>query len=244
MRPRLSKLFVLLSLACFSAQAQAYNWELVPSIQANLDEASQTKIAFSGAAGFQASPEIELFNAKSQRLKDIANRTNIALQTRLGGNQAGAENMLAGVCTDLSSLVSDMDLDLQNAQLQGELRFQFQSLRDDARTAIDGIGCYATRNYFEGRPLQSFYEAGGQQIQAVVIISGSGGSYSTNQGLHGIFSNIRYSNEGKSLEGTWSAAGQSGWMKFDMYDTQSGAFSGFWGSQGQPDIKGRWNGSY
>jgi hypothetical protein len=97
---------------------------------------------------------------------------------------------------------------------------------------------------FEDRDFNTNYVAyNGQSIPARVRFSGSQGTFKTS-GFSGSFSQVTYSNRGRTVQGKWSAGGSSGTFVFHLVSNSSGEFQGSWRDARNPNQGGVWNGRY
>lgn len=103
---------------------------------------------------------------------------------------------------------------------------------------------YSCSIAFEDRDFQTTYVAySGQNIPATVRFSGTQGSFKTSS-FSGTFSQVTYSNGGRTVQGKWSASGSSGTFSFYLVNDSSGEFQGSWRDSKNPNQGGVWNGRY
>ena len=87
-----------------------------------------------------------------------------------------------------------------------------------------------------------FIAANARRYRASMTIDGDHGNFRSEEGFTGDLFDLRRSEDGRVLEGKWSAQGLGGRIKFTIVDAQSGQFIGhWWDSDGR---KGNWSGSY
>jgi hypothetical protein len=97
---------------------------------------------------------------------------------------------------------------------------------------------------FEERNFQTNYVAyNGQSIPASVRFSGSQGTFQAS-GLNGSFSQVTYSNRGRTVQGKWTAGSSSGTFSFYLVNEATGEFQGSWRDARNPNQGGVWNGRY
>ncbi len=103
---------------------------------------------------------------------------------------------------------------------------------------------YSCSPSFEGRDFKTNYVAyNGQSIPATVRFSGGQGSFKTKD-FSGTFSQVTYSNRGRTVQGKWSAGSSSGTFSFYLVNDASGEFQGSWRDASNPNQGGIWNGRY
>jgi len=96
--------------------------------------------------------------------------------------------------------------------------------------------------YFFSRDFVSYYTVNGQNVDADLEFTGNRGTYYTEDGRNGSFSNVMEWSDGKVLTGYWDKNGQSGTFQFDMTNLNTGEFDGFW--KGDNGTSGNWHGRY
>ncbi|MFW7379218.1 MAG: DUF4360 domain-containing protein [Oligoflexus sp.] len=98
------------------------------------------------------------------------------------------------------------------------------------------------KTYFD-QGFVSYYKAYNQRnYQAMLDFDGDRGSFQSDAGFTGQFSNVTYTLGGKVANGEWSAQNSEGWFRFEIVDERSGRFEGEWGDHS--GAVGRWWGYY
>lgn len=97
---------------------------------------------------------------------------------------------------------------------------------------------------FEDRDFQSYIVAyDGRSVPASLRFRGTTGTFTTSS-LTGHFTELRYLNYGRTVQGTWSAGKQRGSFTFKLKDESRGTFKGTWKDAKNPSQGGTWNGRY
>jgi hypothetical protein len=132
--------FLSFLLMTISAQGLAYNWD-------NLDDMQQVLQGMSGSMykvssmGSNDPSGVAFYSSYVDRLRLLSNQVNEALLARNQGDFGKASGILSGACYKLSSLLKDINYDLDHAAISYEVRAQMQLLRNDVDTVMLGIDC-------------------------------------------------------------------------------------------------------
>lgn len=97
---------------------------------------------------------------------------------------------------------------------------------------------------FEDHEFQSQFVAyNGAVVAANLRFTGSSGSFTT-ASFTGLFTEVRYLNNGQTVQGKWSVGEQGGNFVFHLTDELSGNFAGSWQDRINPSQGGTWNGQF
>jgi hypothetical protein len=132
--------FLSFVLMAMSAQALAYNWDNLDDMQQILQRMSGSMYKVS-SMGSSDPTGVSYYSSYVDRLRLVSNKVNEALLARNNGDYAKASSILSGECYKLSSLLNDINYDLNHADIKYEVREQMELLRDDIDIVILGIGC-------------------------------------------------------------------------------------------------------
>ncbi|HYX32696.1 MAG TPA: DUF4360 domain-containing protein [Oligoflexus sp.] len=154
------------------------------------------------------------------------------------------EELVLGCSTEdtLVNLHTNIDLSIQqNSSSFSQMDIDASRQNHDLSWKWELFSCSIP---FEDRDFKTTYVAySGQSIPATVHFSGSQGTFVAS-GLNGQFTEVRYSNRGRSVQGKWSAGNSGGTFTFSLINDSTGEFQGTWRDAKNPNQGGAWNGRY